>query len=120
MKATRWLAGALVGAMGWMSTAAAAVEPGDVRWTTERVETVRFVGEPTPGPAFEAESRVTVVAVQDEVVRVALGNRFGWVPATSLTDVEPERETPALPPGLPANLADKLLTPPPKLGDGIK
>jgi hypothetical protein len=121
MVGTRWLSWTTAMTLWMVGSVASALEPGEVRWTLERVETARFIGEPTPGPAFEAESRVTVLMVEGDTARVSVGNRYGWLRTDQLTDVEPARSTPpGLPAGLPPNIAEQLLKPPAKLGDELK
>jgi hypothetical protein len=101
-----------------LSTHAMAQDVGDTAWTTEKVDSSRFVGEPTPGPVYDAETKVTVLAVEGDKVRVFAGTRFGWVAASQLTTTPPADAAVTPPAGMPV-LPPPRITQPPTLGEGL-
>lgn len=66
----------------------AAPEVGADAYIQADAATTRFADAATPGPAVEAGQRVRVLAVRGELVRVRLGDRYGWV-REGLLDVSP-------------------------------
>lgn len=81
---------------------ALAQDVGQSGFMVRDVESVRFAGERTPGPKFEASKRVMVVDRTGDQVRVAMGDRFGWVPADAVQ---------SQPPGIPAETPTVELKP---------
>lgn len=82
--------------LGFVSSAFAA-EP-DTAWIASDVGSKRFFGEAVSGPELTAGTRVTVLVREGDQVRVAAGDRFGWVPATAITTTAPSAEAA---PGMP-------------------
>jgi len=75
-------------------------------WVRGEVVSKRFFGEVTTGPKFDDGARVVVLTRDGGLVRVQLGNRFGWVPEAALTSTAPEgAATP------PAGMPPMLLPP---------
>lgn len=58
-------------------------------WTTENVDSTRFMNEATSGPSFTAGAQVTVVYREGAVARVQGPGGLGWVPAAKLSDTAP-------------------------------
>lgn len=72
----------------------------ETAWLTADAESKRFFGESVSGPKFDAGTKVTVLVRDGETVRIFVGDRFGWVPATSITTTAPkgaESAVPAIP-----------------------
>jgi hypothetical protein len=84
-------------ALVWLfaSGTALAQEAGDKLWITEDVVSKRFFDENSAGPEFGKEARVTVVMVDGERTRIMQGSRFGWVPSTNLTSIDPNPPPPS-------------------------
>lgn len=73
--------------VGFASGGAFAQDVGDRAEVVADAPSVRFLGETTPGPELRAGTTVLVVDVQGEQVRVAVGERFGWVPRAAVRAV---------------------------------
>ncbi len=93
-----WLAVAF--ALAWSGVARAEGGP-EVLYVARNADSVRFAAESTPGPAFPAGTRVTVLLRTDALVRIFAGDKFGWVPADALTATAPASAPSMAPPGLP-------------------
>lgn len=62
---------------------------GPVRYATEEITSVRFLGEDVQGPVFEPGERLEIITEKDGWVRVRLGERYGWVRADQLATSPP-------------------------------
>jgi hypothetical protein len=62
-------------------------------WLREQVASVRFLEGDTVGPSFRRGEQVTVLYRDPELgrVRVMAADRYGWVPAESLSPIDPSR-----------------------------
>ncbi len=67
----------------FVASPALAAEP-ESAWVRGEVPSKRFLGETTVGPTFDDGARVVVLWREGGQVRVQLGNRFGWVPESTL------------------------------------
>lgn len=65
-------------------------------WLVAETPSVRFADTATAGPLFAANDKVEVLARDGDRARVVEGDRYGWVPAASLTAVAPEGADPGL------------------------
>lgn len=71
-------------------------------WATGAVEGVRWPDVTAVSVTLAQGDRVEVLAREGDKVRVRKGTDFGWVPAASLTEVEPPKVE-GLPGGLPTD-----------------
>jgi len=62
---------------------------GPVRYATQEIASVRFLGEDVKGPVFQAGERLELITEKDGWVRVRQGDRYGWVPADALSAEPP-------------------------------
>ncbi len=68
-----------------------AIEPGDDALVSADAETTRFLvpDDPTPGPSFDADSRVKVLVIEGDKARVFAGDKYGWLSVSMLADAPP-------------------------------
>ena len=69
-------------------------------WATGAVDAVRWPDVTAVSVSLAEGDRVEVLAREGDKVRIRKGTDFGWVPAASLTDVEPPKPE-SVPDGLP-------------------
>lgn len=62
---------------------------GAARYPKKEIASIRFLGEDTKGPVFQAGERLELITEKDGWVRVRQGERYGWVPADALSDEPP-------------------------------
>ncbi len=90
---------------------------GELRWVTQEVEARRFpasAATQAPGPSLRIGDEVELIVVEGTLARVKKGDRYGWVPASALTEEAPaSANLPDLGGGL---LGQPLLAPPPGAG----
>ncbi len=60
----------------------------------EDVVAKRFADDDHPGPTLSAGDEVTVILRDATRARVAKGNKYGWVPASVLGEVQAEAASP--------------------------
>lgn len=68
---------------------------GPVRYTTQEVTSVRFLGEEVQGPVFKSGERLEILTEKEGWVRVRLGERYGWVPSDLLAEEPPADDSEA-------------------------
>ena len=83
-------------------------------WLVGTEKSKRFLDEATVGPEFAAGTRVVVLAHEGELVRVSVGDRFGWVPASAITNKAPATGAITPPPGIPGLPDVKVIPTTPK------
>ena len=72
----------------------------DARWLVADTQSVRFPEGDVEGPLLLAGTEVEVIVTDGDRVRVRKDDRYGWVPASALTDVSPAPPTLPSAPGL--------------------
>ncbi len=72
------------------ASVAHAQDAGQPGWMTADTVSTRFPGEKLVGQSFTSGTQVTVVVKDGDQVRVTNGDKFGWVPAASVTATPPE------------------------------
>jgi hypothetical protein len=77
-------------------TASLASASSNARWVVGEVASKRFPGEEIAGPTFQAGEEVELILQEGDSARIRQGGRYGWVPASALTAVQPL----VAPPGL--------------------
>lgn len=88
---------ALVFVLMTCASVARAQDAGQTGWMTADAVSARFPGEKLVGQTFTAGTQITVVVRQGDLVRVSNGEKFGWVPSTSVTATPPEGAEPQAP-----------------------
>lgn len=79
------------------ASVAHAQDVGQPAWMTADAASTRFPGEKLVGQTFTSGTQLTVVVKDGALLRVTNGDKFGWVPATSVTATPPEAATPEAP-----------------------
>lgn len=88
---------ALMFALMTCASVAHAQDVGQPGWMTVDAASTRFPGEKLVGQTFTAGTQVTVVVKDGDLLRVSNGDKFGWVPAASVTATAPEGAVPQAP-----------------------
>ena len=69
----------------------------DARWVVADTPSQRFPEGDVKGPTFTAGTEVELIVADGDRVRVRASDKYGWVPASALTDVPPMPSLPTSP-----------------------